>query len=265
MRLEWIAACFVAAFLAPAAFGQSMQKDLKAVAVHEDFNGAAQFAEEGLLHQGKSGTRSFKVAAGETYLAAGLCDVQCGSLGLRVMDAAGAIITESASASDKPALSFTPKVSGTITIGIAMAKCFEKDGCEYGIGVFAAGAQKAVSAKRLDAMRELTDERAAPYGYKRVGEVTVGAMAAGGSVKVSYALDPAKGYAVFAQCEDDCLDINMTGRDAAGAVVKKDSAKDSSPVLIVDPGKSGASLSVDLDMVTCETRRCAYGVAIYTK
>jgi hypothetical protein len=100
-------------------------------------------------------------------------------------------------------------------------------------------------------------------GESLVGSVILDEIIEGESTTHTFRLDPEKSYFVYGACDDDCGDIDMVGEDEDGEWVDEDTEDDYKPILIILPGESGDSLTVTLDLVTCDTDICVVGMGLY--
>ncbi len=126
----------------------------------------------------------------------------------------------------------------------------------------AAGAATAQDITINEFVRELVAERA-DDGETLVGTILVDEIAEGESISHTFKLDPRFSYFVYGACDEDCSDIDLFGEDADGGVVDFDDADDDIPLLLIMPGEAGSSLTVTLDMATCYTDVCVYGIGLY--
>ncbi len=264
------AAAALAALLGGAAAAQgggAFRADLVAVAKDHKFSGEQQFAPDRVLHEGRAATQTFKVKADEDYIVAGFCDLQCGNMGLRVTDAAGAILADSQNDSDKPMLGFHSDKAGTVTVATAMAECHADDGCAYGVALFGAGGKPAMSEAAYDAVRDKIDAQGREAGLVRAGEAKTGALAVGAHTRVDIEIDPAKKYVVIGRCDDACTDIDLWAlrKGNADDVMLANTAPNAEPTLTLDPGVSGHKVYVQVDMGKCAAKACAFAVGVFTK
>ncbi len=205
--------------------------------------------------------------ADEDYVITALCDAHCTSVGLRVTDAAGAILVEGQFDSEKPMLGFHTDKAGEVTVATAMARCNHDDSWAFSVALFGAGEKAATSEAAFDAVREKIDAQWREAGLVRVGEAKVGALTVGLNKRVELAIDPAKKYVVIGRCDDACGDIDLLALrngDYSDTMLAY-MTPDATPTLTLDPGVSGRKVYVQVDRSKCAAKACAFAVGVFTR
>lgn len=126
-----------------------------------------------------------------------------------------------------------------------------------------AGAAIAQEQTINDYVRGLVGELSDPANEDLVSDIQLAELESEESFDITYDLDPEKSYFVYAACDDDCYDIDLTGVDLDKEVVDSDDEDDAVPILMILPGESGSSLTVTVEMMDCETDVCVVGVGLY--
>jgi hypothetical protein len=130
-------------------------------------------------------------------------------------------------------------------------------------GMLFPGAARAQEQTINAYVRALVEEAVDPGFETLVGEIQLEEIAEFDVYQVAYAIDPAKQYHVYAACDDDCLDIDLTAYGSDGAEIQSDDAADAMPMLIISPYEAGNRLIVELEMSQCDADVCVFGIGLY--
>ena len=124
----------------------------------------------------------------------------------------------------------------------------------------AAGAQEQTINTYV---RALVEEAVDPAFETLVGEIQLEEIPAFDVYQVAYDIDPAKQYHVYAACDDDCRDIDLTAYGGDEVEIQSDRADDAVPMLIISPYEAGDRLIVELEMLQCAADVCVIGIGLY--
>lgn len=97
----------------------------------------------------------------------------------------------------------------------------------------------------------------------QVGDIMLGEIAKGQTLKYTFAIDPDKPYAVVGTCDSDCMDIDLLASDVSGKTVAEDPWSDPEAAILIYAGDAGSNLTVTVEMMLCDTDVCVVGVGLY--
>lgn len=137
-----------------------------------------------------------------------------------------------------------------------------KIGLASALALAIAGVAVAQDRTINDYVRDLVAGRADP-GERLVGDIELSEIGESEYFDVSFTIDPAKTYFVYASCDDDCTDIDMLAVGSNGEEVDGDYEDDAEPLLMILPGEAGDELHVGVDMMACATEVCVIGIGLY--
>jgi hypothetical protein len=89
-----------------------------------------------------------------------------------------------------------------------------------------------------------------------------GALAEGETDLHTVTLSAGFSYALFAVCDVDCSDIDLSLFDGMGDLIVEDTEIDDAPVIEFTVTGSG-DFTLDVTMFECSTEPCYYGVALF--
>lgn len=112
-------------------------------------------------------------------------------------------------------------------------------------------------AAQLEAVTEALDQE----GLSSAGEPHAGALDEGESEEVELELT-AGAYLIVGVCDNDCTDLDMV-LSLDGEEIDSDFEMDDTPVLAVEV-EEGGTLTLRVDMATCSSEPCRYGVGVYS-
>ena len=101
-------------------------------------------------------------------------------------------------------------------------------------------------------------------GWEETHNDRFDSMGEGSSDSFSFTLRKGLSYKVFAVCDEDCSDLDLTLYDENQRVIAKDNSSDSMPVVGVTPSWSGR-FSLGVRMYSCGSDICFYGISIIGK
>ncbi len=103
---------------------------------HADTSAVAREQLIGVLPASSMMMLELKLAAGESYFIAGVCDQDCGDLDLEIFDDVnGESVDEDVEDDDVPMLEFTAPRTGQYMLAVRMVKC-EAQNCYFGLRIF---------------------------------------------------------------------------------------------------------------------------------
>jgi hypothetical protein len=130
-------------------------------------------------------------------------------------------------------------------------------------GMLFPGAARAQEQTINAYVRALVEEAVDPDLEALVGAIQLEEIAEFDVYQVAYAIDPAKQYHVYAACDEDCRDIDLTAYGNDDAEIQSDHADDAMPMLIISPHEAGDRLIVELEMLQCAADVCVFGIGLY--
>jgi hypothetical protein len=89
----------------------------------------------GRLTRWESASHRLRLTAGDRYVIAGACDIDCTDLDLRLYDSGGRLLEQDLRLSDVPFIIFQPRLSGEYQIRVTMSGC-SVEPCRYGLAAF---------------------------------------------------------------------------------------------------------------------------------
>jgi len=101
-------------------------------------------------------------------------------------------------------------------------------------------------------------------GYSHVVDSARGWLRDGRSDSFSIWLSAGTQYALVANCDDDCTDVDIALYGPDGRALASDDQLDDAPVVLVTPGRSGTH-RVKVTMADCEVQPCAYTVGVFSR
>jgi hypothetical protein len=112
-------------------------------------------------------------------------------------------------------------------------------------------------SEQLDLVVEAMEER----GFSPVGDAHTDALGEGASDEVELRLAVGS-YEIVGMCDADCEDLDLLlGRD--GVEIASDFETDDTPVLAFAV-EEGGTFTLRVDMATCTSGPCRYGVRVFT-
>lgn len=83
------------------------------------------------------------------------------------------------------------------------------------------------------------------------------------SLRISLDVPTETSVQIMGDCDEDCFDLNLTVRNAAGKIIGEDLAEDFYPIVDFVSGSNGR-IEIELHMVSCDASYCyaAYSVFI---
>jgi hypothetical protein len=100
-------------------------------------------------------------------------------------------------------------------------------------------------------------------GEELVGDIMIDRMSNGDQVVYTFDIDAEKTYRVYGACDDDCSDIDLFAADASDQVINWDIVDDAAPILLIEQGDAGGTLTIGVSVEECEADQCVTGVGVY--
>ena len=112
--------------------------------------------------------------------------------------------------------------------------------------------------------RQLASAAVLLYGndYRVTHEPTISTLRDRGKLLISVNLRSGVEYGLVGVCDSDCADVDLKLYDENYNLVDADTRSDDMPVVTVSPRWSG-QYYIEVDMETCRTDYCYYGVGVF--
>jgi hypothetical protein len=123
-----------------------------------------------------------------------------------------------------------------------------------------AHAQPEVVARQVSDTDSIMRER----GFLPDDDVVMGTLAAGADEEFELVLDNGADYMVVGVCDNACSDVDLVLTDQGGTEVESDRMTDDKPVL-ARIGEAGGTFVLAVEMASCGSSTCHYGVRVYRK
>jgi hypothetical protein len=101
-------------------------------------------------------------------------------------------------------------------------------------------------------------------GYSLTHDPFVDVLTRGNSDYITLNLRAGTSYGIVGVCDDDCRDLDLVLSDSRGNRVAADLDDDDNPVISIRPSRSG-TYRVRVDMTSCRTNGCYYGIGVFGK
>jgi hypothetical protein len=95
-------------------------------------------------------------------------------------------------------------------------------------------------------------------------DIVMGTLAAGGEDEYELVLDNGADYMVVGVCDNACSDVDLVLTDQGGTEVEADRMEDDEPMLL-RRGEPGGTCVLTVEMASCGSSECHYGVRVYRK
>lgn len=121
-----------------------------------------------------------------------------------------------------------------------------------------AQAQPGVITMQLDSAVSMM----ANEGFLPADEPVTGTLAQGDDEEFELDLQSGVSYFIVGVCDSDCSDLDLVLTDERGDEVESDRELDDVPMLVLEAERTG-SYVLSVQMATCSTRVCYYGVRVF--
>jgi hypothetical protein len=101
-------------------------------------------------------------------------------------------------------------------------------------------------------------------GYSLTHEPMIDALDHGRSDYITVNLSAGTSYGIVGVCDRDCRDLDISLYDSRGNRIASDLGDDDIPAITINPYSSG-TYQVKVDMASCDTRNCYYGIGVFGK
>jgi hypothetical protein len=99
-------------------------------------------------------------------------------------------------------------------------------------------------------------------GMSMTHNIFTGSLNRGATTYVTADLNFGKSYQMVGVCDNDCSDVDLEIYDPSGNKVASDVLDDDTPVVSLQPGKSG-TYRIKVMMIKCSADPCRFGIGIY--
>src|SRR5687768_16329712 len=118
--------------------------------------------------------------------------------------------------------------------------------------------------QRVHAQLQEATTTVASEGYQPLGQTFTGDLNAGASQEHLLQLPAGAALLIVGVCDQDCTDLDLWLYSPTGQLLDSDIAVDAVPVVQLDSPTPGM-YKVKVDMSTCSSAPCRYGIAIFTR
>jgi len=101
-------------------------------------------------------------------------------------------------------------------------------------------------------------------GFSHVVDGARGWLRDGRSDSFSIWLNAGTRYAVVANCDEDCTDLDIAVYGPDGRALASDRELDDAPVVLLTPARSGTH-HLRVTMADCDVEPCAYTVGVFSR
>ncbi|NEU75539.1 hypothetical protein PI95_024010 [Hassallia byssoidea VB512170] len=99
-------------------------------------------------------------------------------------------------------------------------------------------------------------------GYSLSHEPMIDALYHGRSDYITINLRAGTSYGIVGVCDRDCRDLDIALYDSRGNLITSDLQDDDIPAITLTPSRSG-TYRVRVDMASCNTNACYYGIGVF--
>jgi hypothetical protein len=99
-------------------------------------------------------------------------------------------------------------------------------------------------------------------GYSLTHEPFIDVLDRGHSDYITINLSAGKSYGIVGVCHRDCRDLDISLYDSRGNRIASDLEDDDIPTITINPSRSG-TYRVQVDMASCNTSNCYYGIGVF--
>ncbi len=99
-------------------------------------------------------------------------------------------------------------------------------------------------------------------GYSLTHEPFIDVLDRGHSDYITINLSADTSYGIVGVCDRDCRDLDISLYDSRGNRIASDLEDDDIPTITINPSRSG-TYRVRVDMTTCNTSNCYYGIGVF--
>ncbi|RUT03819.1 hypothetical protein DSM106972_047330 [Dulcicalothrix desertica PCC 7102] len=99
-------------------------------------------------------------------------------------------------------------------------------------------------------------------GYTLTHEPSIDLLTHGRSDYITVNLRAGTSYGIVGVCDRDCRDLDIALYDSRGNLIASDLQNDDIPTISINPTRSG-TYRVRVDMASCNTSACYYGIGVF--
>ncbi|AFZ00416.1 hypothetical protein [Calothrix sp. PCC 6303] len=99
-------------------------------------------------------------------------------------------------------------------------------------------------------------------GYSLTHDPFIDVLDHGRSDYITLNLRAGTSYGIVGVCDSDCRDLDISLYDSRGNRVASDLGNDDIPTITINPSRSG-TYRIRVDMASCDTRNCYYGIGAF--
>lgn len=99
-------------------------------------------------------------------------------------------------------------------------------------------------------------------GYSLTHDPFIDALYHGRSDYITINLRAGTSYGIVGVCDSDCRDLDIALYDSRGNLIASDLQDDDIPAITITPSRSG-TYRVRVDMASCNTNACYYGIGVF--
>jgi hypothetical protein len=99
-------------------------------------------------------------------------------------------------------------------------------------------------------------------GYSLTHEPFIDVLDRGHSDYITINLSAGTSYGIVGVCDRDCRDLDISLYDSRGNLIASDLEDDDIPTISINPSRSG-TYRVRVDMASCNTSNCYYGIGVF--
>jgi hypothetical protein len=99
-------------------------------------------------------------------------------------------------------------------------------------------------------------------GYSLTHDPFIDVLDRGRSEYITINLSAGKSYGIVGVCDRDCRDLDIALYDSRGNLIASDLGNDDIPAISINMNRSG-TYRVRVDMASCNTSNCYYGIGVF--
>ncbi|MEB3215150.1 MAG: hypothetical protein VKN72_02680 [Nostocales cyanobacterium 94392] len=99
-------------------------------------------------------------------------------------------------------------------------------------------------------------------GYTSTHDPFIDSLYHGGSDYITVNLRKGTSYGIVGVCDRDCRDLDIALYDSRGNLIASDLQDDDIPAIPITPSRSG-TYRIRVDMASCNTNICYYGIGVF--
>ncbi len=100
--------------------------------------------------------------------------------------------------------------------------------------------------------------------YQLFYDPYIDSLGANSEDRLTFTLKKGGTYAIVGVCDEDCSDIDLEIYDENGNSIAVDRGTDDYPMIQISPAWTG-EFSLEVDMYSCSTSDCYYGIGVFSQ